>query len=182
MNQQGPALPQMGLPLYRWWEEATHGISPPQNSKETPYESNFAFPITTAMSFNRTLWQKTGVQIGKEARAFMNVGNAYSTFWAPVVNLARDPRWGRNIETPGEDPFLSGEYAASWVKGFQENPADPAHVQASACCKHYVANEMDHTSQAVPGIDWTRNTFDATVPMQDLLDSYLVPFKACVEK
>ena len=34
----------------------------------------------------------------------MNAGNGYSTFWAPVINLAREPRWGRNIETPGEDP------------------------------------------------------------------------------
>ena len=63
------------------------------------------------MSFNRTLWKLTGRQIGREARALMNAGNGYSTFWAPVVNLAREPRWGRNIETPGEDPFLTGQYA-----------------------------------------------------------------------
>jgi pre-mRNA-splicing factor SYF2/beta-D-xylosidase 4 len=185
LSNDGQGVPSMGMQPYQVWSEATHGVGSSPGVRyqgKTPAATNFAFPITTAMSFNRTLWQTTGLQIGKEARAFMNAGNAYSTYWAPVVNLARDPRWGRNIETPGEDPFLSGEYAASWVKGFQENPADPAHVQASACCKHYVANEMDHTSQAVPGIDWTRNTFDATVPMQDLLDSYLVPFKACVEK
>lgn len=60
--------------------------------------TKFAFPITTGMSFNRTLWQLTGRQIGREARAMMNVGTAYSTFWAPVINLAREPRWGRNIE------------------------------------------------------------------------------------
>ena len=63
------------------------------------------------MAFNRTLWRVTGAAIGTEARAIMNAGNAYSTFWAPVINLAREPRWGRNIETPGEDPFLSGQCA-----------------------------------------------------------------------
>jgi pre-mRNA-splicing factor SYF2/beta-D-xylosidase 4 len=171
------------MSAYQVWSEATHGVGSSPGVRyqgKTPAATNFAFPITTAMSFNRPLWQTTGLQIGKEARGFMNAGNAFSTFWAPVVNLARDPRWGRNIETPGEDPFLSGEYAASWVTGFQENPADPAHIQASACCKHYVANEMEHTTQG--NKTWTRHNFDATVTMQDLLDSYLVPFKACVEK
>ena len=84
-----------------WWSEATHGVASARQDQRTPYATNYAFPITTAMSFNRTLWSKTGEHIGREARAFMNVGNAYSTYWAPVINLARDPRWGRNIETPG---------------------------------------------------------------------------------
>ena len=57
----------------------------------------------------------------------MNVGDAWSTYWAPVINLAREPRWGRNIETPGEDPYLTGEYAAAFVGGFERNPDDPTH-------------------------------------------------------
>jgi beta-D-xylosidase 4 len=61
--------------------------------------TKFAFPITTGMSFNRTLWKVTGAQIGREARAMMNAGNGFSSFWAPVINLAREPRWGRNIGT-----------------------------------------------------------------------------------
>ena len=44
-------------------------------------------------------------------------------------------RWGRNIETPGEDPYVSGEYATSFVRGFQESSADKQHILASACCK-----------------------------------------------
>jgi hypothetical protein len=135
-------IKSLGLNAYNWWSEATHGISHVQNDDVTPYESNFAFPITTAMSFNRSLWKATGQQIGREGRAFMNAGNAWSTYWAPVVNLAREPRWGRNIETPGEDPYLSGEYASWFVQGFQKSEDDPTHVQASACCKHYVANSM----------------------------------------
>lgn len=94
-------IASLGLNAYNWWSEATHGISHVRNDDKTPYESNFAFPITTAMSFNRSLWWATGQLIGREARAFMNAGNAWSTFWAPVINLAREPRWGRNIETPG---------------------------------------------------------------------------------
>merc|ERR1719408_24843 len=112
------------------------------------------------MSFNRSLWHAVGAQIGREARAVMNQGNGYSTFWAPVINLAREPRWGRNIETPGEDPYL---------------------VQASACCKHYVANEMESTTQR-DGEHHDRNHVNSNVSMQDLVDSYMRPFQACVEK
>ena len=72
--------------------QASSGVS---NNHQT---TKFAFPITTGMAFNRTLWQLTGRQIGHEARALMNAGKGLSTFWAPVINLAREPRWGRNIE------------------------------------------------------------------------------------
>ncbi len=65
----------------------------------------------------------------------------------PTYSIAREPRWGRNIESPGEDPYLVGEYAISFTKGFQEAPEDPTHLMASACCKHYVANEMESTTQ-----------------------------------
>lgn len=61
----------------------------------------------------------------------MNAGNAYSTYWAPVINLVRDPRWGRNLETPGEDSYLSGEYAIQFVKGMQDNPSDPGHIMGA---------------------------------------------------
>ena len=174
------ALPSLGLPPYNWWSEATHGISHVRNDATTPYESNFALPITTGGAFNRTLWRVTGNAIAREARAFMNAGNAYSTYWAPVINLVRDPRWGRNIETPGEDPYLTGQYAINFVKGFQESPDDPTHVQASACCKHFVANSME--SSTVDGVSWNRQDFNAEVPMQDLVDSYLAPFQDCVEQ
>lgn len=110
----------------------------------------------------------------------MNVGNAFSTYWAPVINLARDPRWGRNLECPGEDPYLTGQYAAQFVSGFQQGAESPDQLLASACCKHFVANEMEHTNQN--GITEDRESFDATVPMNDLIDSYMAPFQVCVEE
>ena len=119
------------------------------------------------MAFNRTLWQLTGRQIGHEARALMNAGQAGSTFWAPVVNLAREPRWGRNIEVPGEDPYHSGEYAEWFVKGFEQAPEDERYIQASACCKHYAANSMEHTTEG--GQTHTRHDFSANITQQDLV-------------
>jgi len=96
MRDASAPIPSLALPYYDWWNEATHGVASGEhgvrNTEETPYNTNFPFPITTGMSFNRSLWYKTGAQIGLEARAFMNEGNAFSTFWAPVINLAREPR------------------------------------------------------------------------------------------
>jgi hypothetical protein len=76
-----PALPSINLPAYNWWSEATHGISHVSYTASTPYASNTGLPITTGASFNRSLWYATANQIAREARAFMNQGNAYSTYW-----------------------------------------------------------------------------------------------------
>ena len=94
LDTGGAPIAALGLPGYNWWSEASSGVASGRNTQTT----KFAFPITTGMSFNRTLWQVTGNTIGREARAMMNAGNGLSTFWAPVINLAREPRWGRNIE------------------------------------------------------------------------------------
>ena len=90
--------------------------------------------------------------------------------------LRADPRWGRNIESAGEDPFVSGQYAANWVQGFEHAKETPYPLQASACCKHFVANELDGWN----GTD--RNHIDVFVPQQDLVDSYLPSFQTCVEE
>ena len=169
-------IPSLGLNNYMWWQEASHGVATKAGHKTT----NFALPLTVAQSFNRSLWRANGAQIGREGRALMNGGHAYSTFWAPVINLASEPRWGRNLETAGEDPFMSGQYAVQFVRGMQEAPEDDAHLMASACCKHYVANQMEHSTEA--GVTHDRLDFNAEVTQPDLLDSYMPPFQACVEQ
>eukprot|EP00039_Didymoeca_costata_P029260 m.23868 g.23868 ORF g.23868 m.23868 type:complete len:847 (+) comp7550_c0_seq1:294-2834(+) len=182
LGTEGAHIPSLNMTGYQWWSEATHGVSHyrPGAKNETRYMTNFAFPITTAQSFNRTVWFSTGARIGREARAAMNAGNAYSTFWAPVVNMARDPRWGRNIETPGEDPYLSGEYAEQFVKGMQEAPEDKNHYQASACCKHFAGNNVEASMEG--NTSWNRHTISANITMQDLVGYYLPSFQACVER
>ena len=75
LDTSAPGIPSLGLNGYNWWEEASTGVS---NNHQT---TKFAYPITTGMSFNRTLWQLTGRQIGHEARSLMNAGLAGSTFW-----------------------------------------------------------------------------------------------------
>jgi beta-glucosidase-like glycosyl hydrolase len=76
LDTTAPAIASLGLNAYNWWSEATHGLSHVNNSGNTPGSTNFAFPITTAGSFNRSLWKATGAAIATEARAFMNQGHA----------------------------------------------------------------------------------------------------------
>ena len=93
LDQVSPPIAALGVPAYNWWNEASTGVANEVNKRGSKTSTTkFAFPITTGMSFNRTLWSLTGRQIGREARAMMNVGTAYSTFWAPVINLAREVR------------------------------------------------------------------------------------------
>ncbi|XP_048496996.1 probable beta-D-xylosidase 7 isoform X2 [Beta vulgaris subsp. vulgaris] len=119
--------------------------------------------------------------IATEARAMYNVGQGKGlTFWAPNINIFRDPRWGRGQETPGEDPLLTSRYGVSYVRGIQgytiQGKKTSQHLQASACCKHFTAHDLDNWH----GI--TRYTFDAKVSKQDLADTFQPPFQSCVEQ
>lgn len=104
------------------------------------------------------------------------------TFWAPNINIFRDPRWGRGQETPGEDPLVVGKYAVSYVRGVQGDSFEGGklkvggRLQASACCKHFTAYDLDNWKSV------TRFGFDARVSEQDLADTYQPPFKSCVQQ
>ena len=99
--------------------------------------------------------------VSTEARAMHNVGLAGLTFWSPNINIFRDPRWGRGQETPGEDPTMTGKYAAVFVRGVQgygmSGAINSSDLEASACCKHFAAYDLDNWK----GV--TRFAFDAKV-------------------
>ncbi|KAL5715911.1 xylan 1,4-beta-xylosidase [Ranunculus cassubicifolius] len=101
------------------------------------------------------------------------------SFWAPNINIYRDPRWGRGQETPGEDPLVAGRYAVSYVRGVQGDTFEGGklgeNLQASACCKHFTAYDLENWK----GI--SRYTFDAHVTAQDMADTYQPPFQRCVQ-
>ena len=127
----------------------------------------------TPSSLNESLWHAIGAAISTEARALNNVGQAGLTFWAPNLNLFRDPRWGRGQETAGEDPHLSGRYAVAYTRGMQQG-ADAAHLKVSSCCKHWAAYSLEDSDGA------TRTDFDARVSAYDMHQSYAPAFEACV--
>ncbi|CAI9116341.1 OLC1v1017456C2 [Oldenlandia corymbosa var. corymbosa] len=103
------------------------------------------------------------------------------TFWAPNINIFRDPRWGRGQETPGEDPLVTGKYAVAYVRGvqgdsFQGGMLTHGQLKASACCKHFTAYDLDNWK----GTD--RFSFNAQVTKQDLADTYQPPFRSCIQE
>lgn len=89
--------------------------------------------------------------------------------------LHRDPRWGRGMETPGEDPYLNGQYAIMFAKGMQEGE-DSRYIKAIATLKHYAAYSLE---------DWkgfNRHSFNAIVSDQDLVQTYLPAFEAGIRQ
>ncbi|GLT93833.1 hypothetical protein SLE2022_116070 [Rubroshorea leprosula] len=185
-----PAIPRLGIPAYVWWSEALHGVAFVANvtsgiNFDGKIRSATSFPqvILTAASFDAHLWYRIAQAIGIEARGMYNAGQAQGmTFWAPNINIYRDPRWGRGQETPGEDPLLTGKYAISYVRGIQGDSFEGGklgvadHLQASACCKHFTAYDLDSWK----GIG--RFVFDARVSLQDLADTYQPPFESCIKE
>ena len=132
---------------------------------------------------------------GRELRALYNVGVAQGLdCWGPVVNLNRDPRWGRNGEGGAEDPYLMGEYAAAFTRGFQFQGADPGvnatALQGILTLKHYVANSLENTrvnqSVTVDGERYEagqligRHTMDVNVS-NAMLQEYLAAFRAAAK-
>lgn len=168
---------RLGIPTFQWWSEALHGVAGSPGVRfvaPTPAATSFPQVIGTGATFNRTLMHTIGEAVSTEARGMSNVHNAGLTFWAPNINIFRDPRWGRGQETPGEDPYLNAEYAHQFVSGMQRGKEDPTRIKASSCCKHFDAYSLENWN----GMD--RYHFDAICTQQDLVDTYYPAFVACV--
>ncbi|PHT50760.1 putative beta-D-xylosidase 6 [Capsicum baccatum] len=181
-----PAVPRLGIPAYEWWSESLHGVG--SAGKGIFFNGSIvgatSFPqvILTAATFDENLWYRIGQVIGMEARAVYNAGQAVGmTFWAPNINIFRDPRWGRGQETPGEDPIMTGKYAIRYVRGVQGDSFNGGQLkkgalQASACCKHFTAYDLDQWKNL------DRFSFNAIVTPQDLVDTFQPPFQDCIQK
>jgi beta-glucosidase len=130
------------------------------------YRTVFPVPIASAGSFDPDLIEQAERVAAKEATA-----DGVKWTFAPMLDIARDPRWGRMVEGAGEDPYLGSLIAAAKVRGFQgRSLADPQSLVA--CAKHFVGY-----GAAEGGRDY--NT--AEIPEQLLREVYLPPFQAAVK-
>lgn len=178
LGNSAPAIDSLHIPAYQWWSEALHGVaySPGVSfGGEVPVATSFPQVIGLGATFNMTLVRQMGGFISTEARAMHNVGRSGLTFFAPNINIYRDPRWGRGQETPGEDPYLSAQYVVEFVRGMQEGN-DARYLKTAACCKHFAAYDLENWN----GTD--RHHFNAIVSDQDLIETYLPAFEACVRE
>lgn len=168
MCNDSPAIERLDIPPYQWWNEGVHGVL---GRNVTVYPQ----AIALAATWNIDLMNEVSTAISDEARAIYrpdgkNDGTASGglTYWSPMINLARDPRWGRTQESYGEDVYLASRMAVTFVKGLQGN--DPKYLKVVATPKHFVANN-DETH---------RHNGSSNVPEQVLREYYLAHFKACV--
>ena len=167
---QSRAIPRLNVPAYNWWSEALHGVA---NSGTT----EFPEPIGLAATFDTDAIHQMAIAISIEGRIkhmqFEREGHSNVMegldFWAPNINIFRDPRWGRGQETYGEDPFLTARMGVAFVTGMQGD--NPKYFRVIATPKHYAVHS---------GPEPTRHTADVTVSKHDELDTYLPAFRATV--
>ncbi len=168
-----PAIERLGIPAYNWWNEALHGVARAGTATVFPQA------IGVAATFDEDLAGAMAEVIAEEGRAKYNAQKKAGdrdiykglTFWAPNVNIFRDPRWGRGQETYGEDPYLTSRLGVRFVEGLQGN--DPDYMKTAACAKHFAVHS---------GPESLRHSFDAKASKQDMYETYLPAFKACVQE
>ena len=130
------------IPAYQYWNEALHGVA--RSGAAT------SFPESKGMSssWDRQLIFDCATVISDEARIYNNVYQKGLNYWCPTINMARDPRWGRDEENYGEDPFLAGQLAVQFIKGMQgEQTAENPYLKTVACAKHFAANNYEQGRQ-----------------------------------
>jgi beta-glucosidase len=167
---QARAIPRLNVPAYDWWSESLHGVA-------AKGATSFPEPIGLAATFDAPAIHGMAMAIGTEGRILhaQAVRAGHSDifegldFWAPNINIFRDPRWGRGQETYGEDPFLTGRLAVAFVTGMQGE--DPHYYRVIATPKHYAVHS---------GPESTRHTADVQVSKHDEVDTYLPAFRAAV--
>jgi beta-glucosidase len=152
-----PAIDRLGIPAYEWWNEALHGVA------RAGVATVFPQAIGLAAMWDESQMLRVASVISDEARAkhheFVRHGRRgrYQglTFWSPNINIFRDPRWGRGMETYGEDPFLTGILGIAFIKGMQGD--DPKYLK--------VVTSMFRGSQRSEA---ERHVFDAQTTLRPL--------------
>lgn len=155
------------LPSYQYWNEAIHGVA--RSGAAT------SFPESKAMSstWDRQLIYDCANAVSDEARIYYLNKNKGLNYWSPTINMARDPRWGREEENYGEDPFLAGELAVQFIRAFQgEQTAENPYLKLVACAKHYAANNYEQG----------RHSCTSFVTERNMREYYLPAFEACVRE
>jgi beta-glucosidase len=166
-----PAIDRLGIPAYDWWNEALHGVAragvatvfPQAIGLAAMWDDDHLFKVATAISDEARAKYHEFIRQGRHGR-YQGL-----TFWSPNINIFRDPRWGRGMETYGEDPYLTGRLGIAFIKGLQGD--DPKYFKVIATSKHYAVHS---------GPEPKRHVFDAQVSDQDLYETYLPHFRATV--
>lgn len=172
LKYDSPAIERLGIPAYNWWNESLHGVA------RAGVATMFPQAIGMAAAFDPEMMKEIGDVTAEEGRAKYNMQSRRGdrdiykglTFWAPNVNIFRDPRWGRGHETYGEDPYLTSRLGVSFIEGMQ---GDGEYMKTAACAKHFAVHS---------GPEADRHYFNAVASRKDMEETYLPAFEACVKE
>ena len=173
MEHQNPAIARLGIPAYSWWNEALHGVA--RNGYATVYPQPIGLAATFDVPAVKQLfswiaeegrWKFEEAQRNKEYGDYKGI-----SFFTPNINIFRDPRWGRGMETYGEDPYLTAQMGKACVQGLQGD--DPNYFLSLACAKHFAVHS---------GPESIRHSFDVSVTPRDLWTTYLPAFETLVKE
>lgn len=163
------SIPRLGINKYDVWGEALHGVVG-RNDNAGKTATSFPNSVAVGSTWDPELIYKEAVVIADEARGFNNERIFTLTYWSPVIEPARDPRWGRTAESYSEDPFLISELAAGFVKGMMGD--DPKYLKTVPTGKHFIANNSEYN----------RHTGNSVLDERDMREFYLRPYKSLIEK
>jgi beta-glucosidase len=169
LDHKSSGIPRLQVPLWGGWNQCLHGIW--SKSRTTTL-----FPVSIAMAatWDPALVHTEGDTLSDEARAMYNLHEMGPqtpcglVYRGPVINISRNPFWGRIQECYGEDPYLTGRIAVNYVEGLQGN--DPKYLKIAATVKHYAVNNVEKG----------RLSLSATVPERMLFEYWLPHFRDCV--
>jgi beta-D-xylosidase 4 len=185
-NMMGHGVQRLGIPPYMHLVETNTAVA---STCLGPLKcaQNYPGPTGLGATFNRSLWYKKGEAMGDEMRAFNNLnwyratGDAPKSLiglngYGPNLNIARDPRYGRTSELPGEDAYLTGQYAINMVRGGQGQDdyqsGKSKYLKMTLGLKHY----------ALYGVEVDRPSFIPNVTAHDLWESYLPQYSSGFSK
>jgi len=170
LNHKGSTVERFGIKCDRW-NQCLHGVWWDRPT------TLFPVPLALAATWDSNLVHEVATAISDEARAIYNGWHQDPTFpgehkgliyRAPVINIGRNPYWGRNEEAYGEDPYLTGRLGMAYVKGLQGN--DPRYLKLVSTLKHYAVNNVEQG----------RTSLSATVPERMLYEYWLPHFRDCI--
>ncbi|WP_437965711.1 glycoside hydrolase family 3 C-terminal domain-containing protein [Sorangium sp. So ce260] len=155
VSSQAAAIPSLGVPAYGWWNEAAHGVAREQvnnggNPPNTINTTSYPVDLSLGATWNPELMYREALLISDEAREVFRDNKLDLNFYAPTINLARDPRWGRNDEAFSEDPVLTAAISAQFVNGMEGKDQrgrllleGRGYVKVNTTLKHYAANNSE---------------------------------------
>jgi len=161
-----PPIQRLGIAAYQWPCEGCHGLVCPAGG--TVPTTSFPAVLALACAWNPELTRRVYTAVSDEARAYnRRYGHSVSFLRGPMPQLP-DPRWGRCLESPGEDPCLAGTFAVQWACGMQGD--DPNYLKSVACTACFICNDQENI----------RHIGGAAVEPRSFWEYYTRPFRSCV--